>query len=238
MGGLPVIYSFLMIGQSNMAGRGFPKDVEPISFENLWVLRSGLWRPCAVPVNPDRPFSGVSLAESFARRCADLHGVEVGLIPCADGGTCLEQWMPGQPLYDHAVMQAGLAMCSSRLAGVLWHQGESDCQNPAGYGEALLSMLNSLRRELGDPELPVVLGGLGAYLAENPGYERFGEINGALEKTARRGGNMAYVSAEGLTSNPDRLHFNGPSLRILGLRYEEAYEGLNHPAFRDIPGGV
>ena len=53
--------------------------------------------------------------------------VDVGLICCADGGTEPDQWQPGEPLFDHAVYQAKLAMRSSQITGVLWHQGESDC---------------------------------------------------------------------------------------------------------------
>ncbi|MBQ2401175.1 MAG: hypothetical protein II311_04070, partial [Lachnospiraceae bacterium] len=35
--------------------------------------------------------------------------------------------MPGELLYDHAVMQSKLAQRTSEIAGILWHQGESDC---------------------------------------------------------------------------------------------------------------
>ncbi len=58
--------SFLMIGQSNMAGRGFACEVEPIQNDRIFVLRNGIFRKMYVPVNPDRAFSGISLAESFA----------------------------------------------------------------------------------------------------------------------------------------------------------------------------
>ena len=57
-----MIHSVLMIGQSNMAGRGNIGDVEPIRNLHLLVLRNGRWQPFFVPVNPDRPFSGISLA--------------------------------------------------------------------------------------------------------------------------------------------------------------------------------
>lgn len=53
---------------------------------------------------------------------------EVGLIPCADGGTNLEQWKAGGLLFDNAVYQARLAERTSTIAGVLWHQGEADCR--------------------------------------------------------------------------------------------------------------
>ena len=61
-----MIHSFLMIGQSNMAGRGCMDDVSRIENPDLFMLRNGRWQPMCPPVNPDRPFSGISLAESFA----------------------------------------------------------------------------------------------------------------------------------------------------------------------------
>ena len=104
-----MIHSFLLIGQSNMAGRGDIGDVAPIDNPSLKVLRNGRWQRLFVPVNPDRPFSGVNLAESFADAYQRAHGVEVGLIPCADGGTRIDQWREGGLLFDHAVFQARLA---------------------------------------------------------------------------------------------------------------------------------
>ena len=92
-----------MVGQSNMAGRGIPKEVEPIKNQNVYVLRNGRWIPMYVPVNPDRARAGISLAESFADAYEKRHGVKVGLVPCADGGTCLDQWAPGEVLFDNAV---------------------------------------------------------------------------------------------------------------------------------------
>ena len=124
-----MIHSFLLIGQSNMAGRGDIGDVEPIANPALRVLRNGRWQRLFVPVNPDRPFSGINLAESFADAYQREHGVEVGLIPCADGGARIVQWREGGLLFDHAEMQARLAERTSTIAGVLWHQGESECRD-------------------------------------------------------------------------------------------------------------
>ena len=39
-----MIHSILIIGQSNMGGRGFREEVPPIENENLYVLRNGRWR--------------------------------------------------------------------------------------------------------------------------------------------------------------------------------------------------
>ena len=101
-------HSILLIGQSNMGGRGFPHEVESIYNERLFVLRNGRWRAMYVPVNPDRRTSGTNLAESFADLYAREHDVDVGIIPCADGGTNLDQWQVGGLLFDHACYQTRL----------------------------------------------------------------------------------------------------------------------------------
>lgn len=66
------IKSFLMIGQSNMAGRGEFADVEPINNSLCYMLRNGRWQKMSEPLNPDRAVfdykfhSGISLGASFA----------------------------------------------------------------------------------------------------------------------------------------------------------------------------
>ena len=75
--------SILIIGQSNMAGRGFKEEVEPIVNDKLWVLRNGRWWRMYVPVNPDRVTAGINLVESFADLYAGATGENVGIIPIA-----------------------------------------------------------------------------------------------------------------------------------------------------------
>ena len=60
------VKSFLMIGQSNMAGRGYLHEVKPIVNERIVMLRNGRWQMMAEPINCDRSVAGISLAASFA----------------------------------------------------------------------------------------------------------------------------------------------------------------------------
>jgi len=227
------MYSFLLIGQSNMAGRGFIHEVKPIDNPHLYVLRNGRWRNMYVPVNGDRPFSGICLAESFADMCSRTYHVNVGLIPCADGGTKLDQWLPGELLYDHAVNQARLAMRTSNIAGILWHQGEADCHEDLHphYQEKCTHIFESLRKDLNlPPHLPFIIGGLGDFLAnrkENPNLKNYPYINHALQQMASQHDYIGYVPADGLTSNPDNLHFNSTSLREFGIRYFNKFQEMN-----------
>ena len=224
-----MIHSFLLIGQSNMAGRGFAHEVEPISNKRLKVLRNGRWYPMYVPVNCDRPFAGVNLAESFADMYAKEHDVDVGLIPCADGGTRIDQWRVGGLLYDHAIYQARLASRTSTIAGVLWHQGESDC-TPERYpysAEKLKVVMDSFRKDLNLYDVPFLLGGLGEYLPLYADHlTNYVHINAALENYAKDNPMTGFVSAKGLKPNPDNLHFCAESLREFGLRYYREFQTL------------
>ena len=226
-----MIHSFLLAGQSNMAGRGIIGQVPPISDERLLVLRNGRWQPMYQPVNGDRPFSGVCLAESFALRYAQEHGVQVGLIPCADGGASLLQWREGGLLFDHALYQARLANRTSTVAGILWHQGEAECA-PENYPLAearLRALIAAFRREPCLAEAPFILGGLGDFLPlrkETPNLRNAPRVNAALQAVADDAQRIGFVSAQGLSSNPDLLHFNAPSLREFGLRYYAVFQRL------------
>ena len=71
-----MIHSFLLIGQSNMAGRGRLDEAIEVDTEHIKVLRNGRWQGMFRPINPDRSFSGVNLAESFAERYAQKYGVD------------------------------------------------------------------------------------------------------------------------------------------------------------------
>ncbi len=226
-----MIHSFLMIGQSNMAGRGEIGSVAPISNGDLFVLRNGRWQPMYVPVNADRPFSGVCLAESFADAYQRAHGVQVGLIPCADGGTSMNQWMPGELLFDHACFQARLAQRTSELRGILWHQGEADCEEELYplYAGKLMKMLAKMREEIGLEDVPVLLGGLGDFLRDcklGETLKNYPFVNAALKEVAAQCPHTAFVPAEGLTANDDNLHFNAASLREFGRRYFEVLEHM------------
>ena len=221
-----MIHSFLLIGQSNMAGRGEIGDVERIGNPHLKMLRNGRWQRMLAPVNPDRVFAGVSLAESFADAYQRDHGVEVGLIPCADGGTRIDQWKEGGLLFDHAVLQARLAERTSTIAGVLWHQGESDCMPGLveKYPEKLEAFYAALTRALGLENVPFIVGELGDFLSElETERHYYREINRRIRAFAAAHPMTALASAENLAGKPDHLHFTARSQREFGLRYYAAF---------------
>ena len=229
------IYSFLMIGQSNMAGRGELTDVPRIVNPECRMLRMGRWQCLAEPVNPDRDIfrgrfhSGIGPQASFADETARYYSVRVGIIPCADGGTCLDQWQEGSVLYDHAVMMARLAARTSRLAGILWHQGEGDC-TPDGvpaYFDKFAAMIGSMRRDLGRKDLPLLIGELSDHYAPEWKMGTLPlELNKVFVRLAESLPNTAVVPAADLPLKEDGLHFNAVAQRELGRRFATVYRTL------------
>jgi len=227
-----MIHSILIIGQSNMAGRGFTSDVEPLEYNpDVYVQRNGRWWPKYVPINPDRVTAGVSLVETFAECYAKDHpGVQVGIIPCADGGTSIEAWCEGGVLFDNAVNHARLAMRTSTIAAVLWHQGESNVNNNEGYREKFINMKRALYEQLGLSDVPFITGGLGDFLSryKDGAFKNYKVINRIYEELAETEPYLGFASAEGLSANPDNLHFNAPSLYEFGRRYYSVFRALEN----------
>lgn len=227
---------FLLLGQSNMAGRGFLNATNRVSAERIEKLdRKDRWVPAEEPIHFDKPSAGAGPAASFARAVADRHpGVEIGLVPCAVGGSALSEWMPGAPLYAEAVRRAKIAQKDGTVRAILWHQGESDADRgplEASYVERLAEMVAALRAELGlaAADAPFLFGEIGEF----PGSPCRGgnhSFNAVLPAATNAIPNAWFVRAADLRCNPDRIHFDTPSQRTLGLRYAEAFLEAAEPA--------
>jgi len=219
---------YLLIGQSNMAGRGQvdPSDAVPVA--GIWMLdEEGVWVPAIDPVHFDRPERvGVGLSRSFAAAVmAARPGRQIGLIPCAVGGTRLDQWEVGGELYNDAIARAHVARASGTLRGVLWHQGESDCNNGASansYAERWLVMAAAFRRDLNAADVPIVVGAIGDFL-DRPFT---GVVNTQLASLASEYSQIAFVSAAGLSAMEDRIHFSAAAQKEFGRRYADAFLAL------------
>ena len=223
-----MLSSFLLIGQSNMSGRGILNADNRIFDARILRLVNGRWQTMWEPLSADRVFAGASLAPAFALEYLKQTGEQVGLIPASDGGSSIDEWQPGEALYDHAVSEARLAMRISDIKAILWHQGEADC-NPARaavYAPKFLHMFRTLKKDLQLPDIRIYVGGLGDYLPKcefDPNLAHYDGINTVFRTLAAESDDIRYVSAEGLTSNDDHLHFNTESLREFGKRYFAAF---------------
>ena len=225
---------FLLVGQSNMAGRGTvtPADKEPIA-RVLMLDKSGAWVPAVDPLHFDKPaVVGVGLGRSFAAAIAEANpGVTIGLIPCAVGGSPIDTWKPGifydatkSHPWDDAMRRAKLALQAGTLKGILWHQGESDSTAvlASGYEAKLHDLISRMRAELRAPKVPFIAGQLGKF-SESPWDEFKTRVDQTHRDLPTKVPHTAFVASDGLTHRGDKVHFDSDSYREFGRRYAAAY---------------
>lgn len=223
---------FLLIGQSNMAGRGAMTEADRQPVEGVEVLTRELdWKPAAHPLHFDKPSAGVGPGLEFGRLVHVAKSETVGLIPSAVGGTSLKQWTPQGPLFKNAVARTREAQKRGHLAAILWHQGEWDCgskENAESYAERFSVMIAALRHEIGAEDVPVLVGELGEYLYDRSdasfAYAR--TVNAQIDSIPVRVPKSFLVQSKGLVAKNDHLHFDSASAKELGRRYAEAFLAL------------
>lgn len=232
---------FLLVGQSNMAGRGAVEDQDrEIHPRVLMFNKAGEWIPAVDPLHFDKPaMVGVGLGKTFALDYAKQHPhVTVGLIPCAVGGSPIATWEPGafddatktHP-YDDAISRAHRAIKSGTLKGILWHQGESDSnpKNAPLYKARLHGLIKRFRQELKAPDVPFIAGQMGQF-AERPWNDDRKAVDAVHRRLPDEVANTAFADSDGLLHKGDEVHFDSKSYRELGHRYFAAFQSLNKTA--------
>ncbi len=217
---------YILMGQSNMAGRGEITDEYKTEHPAVLMLnKKNEWVPAHHPLHFDKSVAGVGPGLSFATRIANQNAkVKIGLIPCAVGGTSINLWQPGRydsatktHPYDDAELRIKMAMKSGLIRGMLWHQGESDSspESAKEYLPKLQMLIARIRAVTGNPQLPVVAGELGRY------KERYQSINMQLNRLPSFVTHSAVASSEDLTDKGDTTHFDSASAEKLGVRFAE-----------------
>lgn len=139
--------------------------------------------------------------------------------------------MAGRGEFDDAVNNAKLAKRSSEIIGIIWHQGENDAtsENDATtYKQRFIKMISVLREELGNSEIPVIVGEPGRFLINHISgrYKYIDTIIHTLKELPKNISYCGFANSEGLTDRGDGLHFNSASYRILGKRYFDEFKKL------------
>lgn len=212
---------YLLIGQSNMSGRGKVEDTMPVVSDKILMLdKTNNWVIAKDPLHFDKDIAGVGPGLSFAKAMLKKHKkTKIGLIPCAWGGSPIKVWVSGATYlehkpYDEAIARAKVAMQSGKLKGILWHQGESDnnVENSKVYLQKLEELVANLRKDLNAPDVPFVAGEIGRFNKDIV-------INAIIDSIPKVVTNSGVVSSEGLVDRGDHLHFNTASAHELGERY-------------------
>lgn len=225
---------YLLIGQSNMAGRGkmLPEDTLK-ALEGVYLLG-----PQDTPVPAKNPLNQYSTIRkdirmqqicpgtAFSQEMYSYNGRKILIVMNAKGGTTLSEWVEGTEFFSEAVRRCKEGMKYGTLKGILWHQGcgDSSSSKRDTYLERLAPMVKALRRDLGvGEEVPFIAGELAYWRPSSAAFNKM--IHGITDVVP----NSAWVSAEGCgplkpeslkTNHPDP-HFSRDGQLLLGKRYAE-----------------
>jgi sialate O-acetylesterase len=165
---------------------------------------------------------GSGLGLPFALEMVRRTGVPIGLLPCAHGGTSMDQWSPalkdkgGDSLYGATIRRVQLA--GGKVKGVLWYQGESDASEKAApfFSEKFRTFVEVLRRDLGSPALPFYYVQIGRHAAPATytGWNMVQEEQRKLESVIPNAAMTTCVDCE----LDDQIHVGTESNTRLGVR--------------------
>jgi hypothetical protein len=175
------LYLIALMGQSNMSGRGALSDLPPDFPKNpskIWNFTNAYtWERAKEPVDsPKDQVDAVSkdkkagvgpslaIADAFVSR---YPGTSVGLIPCSKGSTSIGQWQksatakPRDTLYGSCLNRINtVAPANGTLRAAIFWQGARDARNEqdaAKWKERFTAFVADLRRDVKNPDLPVIM---------------------------------------------------------------------------------
>lgn len=241
---------FLLMGQSNMSGRGAPGEALAGELDpDPRILVYGndeATRIAAEPLDVDRGQvdavsadrqAGVGPGLAFAKALvAARPGAKVLLVPCAKGGSTIAQWATNpsrSSLYGSCVARAHAAERSGRVAGALWYQGESDAASEdlvVAWPSKFAQLVADLRRDLSLGDLCIIAVSIGDAPANGPYAARFPAWRAMqAAQTSLHLPNAYVVPAAGLPRNADELHLSTAGQIDLGRRLAAAWLQANPP---------
>lgn len=229
---------FLLIGQSNMSGRGVAEPADTLLDNRILVYdEARTWQVARHPLHFDGSIAAVGPGLEFARQLLRTlpPDVSIGLIPASQGGTSIISWgksyagsftyYGGQYLYPHALGRAREAAAFGTMMGVLWNQGEADASAAEGNGGStyrtrLHALVSDLRADLGVPALPFVAATLGPWRAGSDAINSvFLQLPGAISNTGVVN-TLDPTEVPFLNNKPDDpTHYDAASARHLGGLY-------------------
>ncbi len=225
------VWVFIMAGQSNMAGRGIVEPADTVPDKRiLSINKEGQIIIAKEPLHfyePERMGldCGLSFAKTLIKKIPD--NVSILMIPTAVGGSSIRQWLGDSTyrnvkLFSNFLSKVEIAKQNGIIKGILWHQGESDANEKdiPFHKERLHLLFSKFRAEVGNNELPVLLGELGSF-SENPA--NFNLINKAIHDYAAEDKNSSVISTKDLKDKGDHLHFDSKGQRTMGKRFANAY---------------
>lgn len=266
---------WILAGQSNMEGVGNLENLPlPSAFVNSFDM-TDTWVSAEDPLhrladtkdsfhwrrNSDKtkPLSGLELQKwianrkkgagvglPFALEMVRRTGVPIGLVPCAHGGTSMDQWSPSLKGEGGASLYGGMLRrfkeAGGRVAGVLWYQGESDASPKAAplFEQKFTDLIKAIRADFNQPSLPFYYVQIGRHVnAAN--IDEWHAVQDLQRKVETALPNLGMTTAIDLDMD-DGIHVGTDSFLVLAARMANLAEGKlkrgPRPASAEVKGSV
>ncbi len=238
----------IQAGQSNSEGYGFgPTDNPYQPNDRVWYLNGDFTiTPAAEEVTGNEIQSNFALP--FAREYIGngylAEGRKLLILRTVVGGTGFLEgsWKLTDDLYLRMMEMTRTALSlneNNRLAGLLWHQGETDATLNASYDvhyNHLMTLVQSVRDEFGVPELPFIAGDFVQHWKMD-NIAVCTPVVAAIRAVCADCGHGGFAETDGLLSNlqelkrnplgwEDPIHFSRKAIYELGKRYFAAFEKI------------
>lgn len=254
IGGVFVGDLWVLAGQSNMEGVGkLEGAADPIGLVHLFDM-SDNWRLASEPLheralgvhpiywNVGEPSKakretgksasdsrkgrsrGAGLGLAFAGELSSRTGVPIGLLPCAYGGTSMDQWNPdrkSEGSYSlYGAMIRRIEAAGGSIKGVVWYQAESETGDPASgvYEEKMTRFIAAIRKDVNQPDLPFYLVQIGRWVmndeARGPHWEIVRDVQRRLETQIPHVGVATTIDL----ALDDQIHIDTAGLKVIGRR--------------------
>lgn len=216
----------LAIGQSNMSGRGEIPIEDAGVMNDVFLLNiDGNFEPASQPLNKystirkELKIQGVSPSYSCMLYLQKAMNKPFGLVMNPQGGSSIKLWLkPGKANYDASIERAKVAQKHGKIKAIIWNQGSTDNKdakedNFETYKANLKEMVEHIRKDLNEPNLPFIIG----ELSERADFIDFNTT--VVRKVKEYITNSDFVTTEGTKLLDDNIHFDAESANKLGERY-------------------
>ncbi|NUP99575.1 MAG: sialate O-acetylesterase, partial [Armatimonadetes bacterium] len=224
---------WVIAGQSNASGTGLGSAADPPTLgvhlfgnDEVWKLATHPLEDATRtlhPVTVHGVFQGHAPWLAFGRRLQQRLGYPIGLIPTALGGSPLAMWQPDRQgvLFDN--MLAMVQAAGGRVRGLVWYQGESDCQPGSceDYAARFAGFVAAVREALGVPDLPILTAQLSRFTGPTTAsQERCWSLLREAQRQAAQASNVSLVPAIDLPLS-DEIHVSTAGNVQLGERFAQ-----------------
>jgi hypothetical protein len=229
------VKTFILAGQSNMAGMGEIMELEPElrrAPDNISVVEYKMRNRFAEPwFGPE-----VTFAHEIAKAWPEK---KILIIKFAVGSSSLLAWLPewsqkkeritnnedAGPLYNKLskFIETVTIGINVKFVGMMWMQGERDAKfqdTAKNYAQNFEELITHVRRDLQSPHLPFIYGQV------NPPAELFRFVQTVRKAQAQiehQVSGIKMIKTDDLSKLEDGLHYNASGLMKMGKRFAKAY---------------